>query len=74
MYNEKCVCKTRRYIPWLVLTRDCLLLSKGSRINAYKRSNGTLDYQNISHCIVCLPDIDFCKFVYKQNCVVSGLQ
>lgn len=63
--------RRKKCMPRLSLQKDCIWFSRERFINCYKRDDRP------SHQSVCSlaaeSDADVCSFVYKQNCLVSGL-
>lgn len=61
-----------RFIPWLVLTKDHVWLSRGRYIKAYRRRKGGIDVRNPECVLTGSTNSDICKFAYKNNCIVAG--
>ncbi|KAB0801712.1 hypothetical protein PPYR_03898 [Photinus pyralis] len=70
IYQECILAKDKkRYIPYLVLQKDRLWLSKANRIHLYKRNRRGMSYSTF---IAMQSKSDICKFAIQKNCLVSG--
>lgn len=57
-------------MPWLFLEKDRVWISREKHIKCYKRNNRL---GPSVRSLAAKSDADICKFVHKENCVISGL-
>lgn len=70
-YKERTLYRERRKcMPWLSLEKDRIWISREKHIKCYKRGDGR---GKTLYSLCVKGNVDICKFVYKQNCLLTGL-